>query len=354
MSPPTAPPSSPRAAPGFVMTTQQLEQQPRSSVYPKHHGEGDSAQPYFRSALLSGTRSACRDRPFWIGELQGGHGYVGTFARRVTGRDVRDFGWQCIAHGAKGLHWYAWYPMTSGIESGGFGLANLDGSATDRTAAAGQIGRVVDQNMDLFNKARPVAAQAAICWNIYANLMWVVLRETRNYIPSRSYVGTYRALFDHQLPADFVHVDEVASGALSRYRALYVPFGLAMTEPSANEMKKFVTSGGVLLAEARTAWNDAAGQCSTSIPGLGLEEMFGCMEAGTDGVPVKQDVEITIVKDHPALPRLKKGDTVRGGVFRETLEPADAEDVVGTFDNGEPALVAHRYGAGWAVSPGAS
>jgi beta-galactosidase len=323
-----------------------------TSVYPKHHGEGDSAQPYYRSALLTGTRSACRGRTFWIGELQGGHGYVGTFARRVTGNDVRAYGWQCVAHGAKGLHYYAWYPMTSGIESGGFGLAHLDGKATDRSEAAGEVGRVVDDNMELLMNSRPVAAQAAICWNIYANLMWTVLRETRNYIPSRSYVGAYRALFDDQVPADFVHVDEIETGALSRYRVLYVPFGLALTERSASEMKQFVAGGGVLLAEARTGWNDQAGQCSTSIPGLGLEDLFGCREGGTDGVPLDDDVEITVVRDHPAFPRLKKGDRVCGGVFRETLEPADVNDVVGTFADGEPALVAHKYGDGWGIFAG--
>lgn len=323
-----------------------------TSVYPKHHGGGDSSNPYFRSALLSCTRSACRDRPFWIGELQGGHGYVGTFASRVTGSDVRSYGWQCIAHGAKGLHYYAWYPMTSGIESAGFGLVHLDGMATDRSEAAGQVARVVDENMELFMAARPVPAEAAICWNIYANLMWTVLRESDNYIPSRTYVGAYRALYDGQVPADFVHPDEMATGLLSRYRALYIPFGLAMTAGAAKAVRDFVSEGGVVLAEARTAWNDEAGQCGECIPGLGLSEVFACREGGTDGVRHGEEVEMKVVRDHESLPRLHRGDVIRGAIFREVLEPDDPDEVVATFDNGDPAIVAHRYGQGWAVFAG--
>ena len=44
--------------------------------------------------------------------------YVGTGAGRVTGNDGRSYGWRCVAHGAKGLHYYAWYSMTNASSQG--------------------------------------------------------------------------------------------------------------------------------------------------------------------------------------------------------------------------------------------
>lgn len=323
-----------------------------TSLYPKHVGAQETGRPYFRSAMLAATRSACGDRPFWIGELQGGHGYVGTFAARVTGDDVRTYAWECLAHGAKGLHFYAWYPMTSGIESAGFGLANLDGTPNERTQAAGQVAEVVDRHADLFAEARPPRAQLAICWNVHANLMWTALRESWHYVPSRSYVGAYRALYDGQLPADFVHMDEIERAALDRYRVLYLPFGLMLTRKVGARIDTFVRMGGLVLAEARTGWNDETGYCDTAVPGMGLDGVFGCREAGADGGDGEQPVRIRMVREHPALPGVCAGDWIQGAVFRQVLEPVSAAEVVGVFEDGLPAIVAHRHGEGWAVLAG--
>jgi beta-galactosidase len=322
-----------------------------TSLYPKHVGAKETGAPFFRSAMLTSTRSASGGGPFWLGELQGGHGYVGTFAARVTGQDVAGYAWQCLAHGAKGMHFYAWYPMTSGLESAGFGLANLDGTPSDRAEAAGLVATVVGRNAGLFASARVPKAQAAICWNVYANLMWTALREGWHYVPSRSYVGAYKALYDGHLPAEFVHLDQFADG-LAGYRLLHLPFGLMLTKAAASAAAEFAARGGTLLAEARTGWNDETGNCGSAVPGLGLDVVFGCREYGADLADPEQPVRIRIERAHPLLPGLSPGDEIAGAVFREVLEPADAGDVIAVFDDGSPAVVAHRHGAGWAVFAG--
>lgn len=322
-----------------------------TSLYPKHVGAKETGAPFFRSALLTSTRSASGGGPFWLGELQGGHGYVGTFAARVTAQDVAGYAWQCLAHGAKGLHFYAWYPMTSGIESAGFGLANLDGTPSDRAGAAGQAAAVVSRQASLFTAARVPKAQAAICWNVYANLMWTALREAWHYVPGRSYVGAYKALYDGHLPAEYVHLDQF-TGGLDGYRLVHLPFGLMLTQAAAAAAGQFAARGGVLLAEARTGWNDETGNCGTAVPGLGLDAVFGCREYGADLADPEEPVRIQIEREHPLLPELRPGDEIAGAVFREVLEPAAAQDVVAVFDDGSPAVVAHHHGAGWAVFAG--
>ena len=199
-----------------------------TSFYPKHTGAAETTDASFRAALLDCTRSACDSvsAPYWLGELQGGHGYAGMFAAHMTEADTRSYTWQPIAHGAKGLCLYAWHPMNCGYESAGFGLANLDGTPSARALAAGEISRTITKNMDLFRSAKPSPARVAICWNVFSNIMWVCMRQSWHYIPSRCYVGAYRALYQEHIPADYVHVDAIAQGNLEKYRRAVLAFCL--------------------------------------------------------------------------------------------------------------------------------
>ncbi len=83
------------------------------------------------AAALDFERSAgiSSGKAFWIGELQAGQGTTGMrIPEPVTARDVEYWMWQAVAHGAKEIAVYAWYPMSSGFESNGYGLINLDGT----------------------------------------------------------------------------------------------------------------------------------------------------------------------------------------------------------------------------------
>jgi beta-galactosidase GanA len=326
-----------------------------TSLYPKHVGAKETKHAFFRAAMLTSTRSACDSvgAPYWLGELQAGHGYVGMFASHMTAQDARQYLLQPLAHGAKGLCFYAWYPMSSGYESAGFGMANLDGSPSDRALAAGELTQKVSADMGLFYRAKPVKADVAVCLNNYSNIMWQCMRQPWHYIPSRSYVGAYKAIHQKYLPADYIHPDEISQGKLEKYRVLYLPFSFMLPRQAAAQIAQFVEQGGVVLAEARTAWNDETGYCGDAVPGFGLEKVFGCREKGAEGVGEDARVPVRIICNHPALPTLQEGDILQGAFFREALEllSADAE-LVGVFEDGSPAITVHRYGKGWAVFAG--
>ena len=102
-----------------------------TSFYPKHSALVDR-DPAWRAALLDFTRSFAYDegrRGFWIGELQAGFGTIAlNVSPTVTSADLRTWAWSAIARGAKGIAFYAYYPMSTGYESGGFGLVHLDGT----------------------------------------------------------------------------------------------------------------------------------------------------------------------------------------------------------------------------------
>ncbi|MCS6827916.1 MAG: beta-galactosidase [Caldilinea sp.] len=326
-----------------------------TSLYPKHVGAKETGDPSFRAAMLTSTRSACDavGKPYWLGELQAGHGYVGMFASHMTAVDARHYTWHALAHGAKGLCFYAWHPMSSGYESGGFGMAHLDGSPSDRAVAAGSIAQVVEQEMEYFVAGKTTPAEVAICWNVHANIMWQCMRQTWHYIPSRSYIGAYRAFFQEHLPTDFIHPDQIVAGELKRYKLLALPFSFMTPRTMAAAIADWVSQGGIVVAEARTGWNDETGYCGDAIPGFGLEKVFGCREQGAQGVDEQSAVQVRIVRKHPLLPRLDVGDVLSGARFREALEPlTPTAEVVGEFEDGAPAIVVNRFGQGWGVFVG--
>ncbi len=336
-----------------------------TSFYPKHVGARETNDPSLRSAELSQTHSSCAavGKPYWLGELQGGHGYVGMFAAEVTDQDELEWTWQPISHGAKGLCYYAWYPMSRGYESAGFGMANLDGSPSERALVAGAASKIVTGNMDLFLDAKPVPAEAAILYNVNANIMWTNMRERSSYVPSRSLLGSYRALFEENIPADYLHLEEIEAGRLCDYKVLYMPFCLTFTAKAGAKIAEFVRSGGTVVAEARTAWNDETGVCGDVIPGFGLSEVFGCREVGVYSQPQVNEarkeniIPITLKTAPEWLPlagtgsgAAGHGNELAGYGVRQTLEPtSDSAVVLAEFADGRPAIIANRYGKGMAI-----
>ncbi|MEW6020090.1 MAG: beta-galactosidase, partial [Pseudomonadota bacterium] len=325
-----------------------------TSFYPKHVGAKETADPAVRGAYLDSTRSACASagKPFWLGELQGGHGYVGTFAEPVTAADIRAWAWGPLSHGAKGLCFYAWRPMSRGYESAGFGLTHPDGSPTERSQAAGEVARLVDHHAEIFAAARVPQAEVAILWNNDANILWGCMREKSPYVPSRALLGAYRALFERHFPVDFVHPDQIAALAgpdpidVRRYKLIHMPFSIMVRRDVAAGLAAFVEGGGVVVAEARTGWNNEEGIVDGAVPGSGLRELFGAQEAWAARRREGEAVEIEIASE--AALTAFEGGRVKGAYYQQALE-ADGARVIGRFTGGEAAVTAREAGAGRAV-----
>ncbi len=314
-----------------------------TSLYPKH---SQSAQPWSYEKLAAGldfTRSAGHSlgKGFWIGELQAGQGATGMrIAEPVTARDEEFWMWQVVAHGARELAIYAWYPMSSGFESNGYGLINLDGSLTERARAAGKVAKTIEQHAAELLDSHPAPAQVAILYN---RLSYMVggsqpsLSKLGSAEPD-SLMGLYRAFFELQMPVDFVEPQDLAKPHSDQYKILFVPYPVMLSRESAEAIKRFVADGGTAVAEARLAWNDERGFASNIIPGFGLDEVFGARE------------KLIRPEDHPEL--AVAGARFSGAAFEEHLIPYPGSRVMGTFADGEPAIVMHSYGKGHAILVG--
>lgn len=331
-----------------------------TSFYPKHSFP-IGRDPEWRGALLDFTRSACsRSAGFWIGELQGGVGTVGLrISSTVTPNDLRVWTWSAIARGAKAINFYAWYPMSSGYESGGYGLINLDGTLTERARAAGAIARIVSAHQGMLTAARPAPAEVAIVYNPLSSLIGgrqslasAGAQSEAVTLTRQSLLGIYRALFPLNVPVDFLHVDEIAAGQIERYKLILLPYPLMMNEAAARAVEKYVERGGIVMSEARLAWNDASGRAQEIIPGFGLHRVSGCREASIQQTPSGR-TDIRIIRGDESIPELKPGDRLRGALYEEALHPiAPSARVIATFPDGSPAIVVSSYGKGKMITVG--
>ncbi len=321
-----------------------------TSLYPKH---SESTRPWSYGMLAAGldfSRSAGHSfgKSFWIGELQAGQGATAMrIADPVTAHDERYWMWQAISHGAHEIAVYAWYPMSSGFESNGYGLINLDGTLTDRARTAGKVAGTIDRHGAELLHSTPAKAQVAILYN---RLSYMVggsepsLSKLGN-AERDSLLGLYRAFFETNIPVDFVFPEDVARNRLAQYKILFLPFPVMLSQDVADGVKRYVRSGGTAVAEARLAWNDARGFASNVIPGAGLAELFGAREQIISPAD-KAQIETDASPDLPGLPARTK---LAGDAFEEQLEPLSRGNVLAHFADGAPAIVEKSDSQGKAV-----
>ncbi len=315
------------------------------SIYPKHN-RPETHWPHWRlMAILDFQRSANRMNKGWyIGEMQAGDGTIALLhSDPVTSADHRIWAWSSIAKGAKGINVYAYYPMSSGYESGGYGLINLDGTMTERAQSTGRIAQVVDANQLLFARSQPVPARVAIVYNPLSQLVGgAQRRQDWPQAMQNSVLGYYRVFADHNIPVDFIHRNELEASDLSQYQLIVVPYPIMFTEKAAQGLRTFVEKGGYAVAEARLAWNDDRGFAAPIIPGMGLHEVFGVRE---QNLWMRSGLELNVA-DTAFIGTRGMGGNLRGELYVNTVTPLNNRARVLATYNGAPAVVASQFGKG--------
>src|SRR5436190_1042406 len=113
-----------------------------------------------------------------------------------------------------------------------------------------------------------------------------------------------------------------------------------LTQAGATGLRRFVEEGGHAVAEARLAWNDERGFAAEVIPGMGLHEVFGVREKH---VWMRREPRLVIADSGPLTAGLH---TLRGALYASTVDVLSKDARVLATTDGEPAVVASRYGKG--------
>jgi len=312
-----------------------------TSFYPKHTGPWMPLKPHQMGVALDATRSSCesRGKPFWIGELQTGTGVTGMlFSVPVKEKDVDRWAWLAVSRGAKGINYYAWFPMNCGYEVSEFGLTNPDGGFNERTYSAGRVSKIITENMDMFLNIKPLEAQVAILYDIEAYKLLACLRSQGAEIIRKDIFGIYKAIMRENVEVDFIHISDLNKEKLNNYKIIFAPFPISLTESCANSLKEYVKSGGVLIADGRIAWTNEKGWLTGKIPGFCLDEVFGCVENYMTELREPVDIEI------------KDFGKIKGVNYISSYTPTSGK-VIGSYKD-EKVIIENEYFKGKAIMVG--
>lgn len=84
--------------------------------------------------------------------------------------------------------------------------------------------------------------------------------------------GAFKALVESHLPLEFLHEEGLTVDELSRFRALYLPNVIAMTDEEAGLLREYVQNGGGLVATGATSLYDSRGAQRSNFL---LADLFG-------------------------------------------------------------------------------
>lgn len=306
-------------------------------------------QPWKQWHAVDLTRSAARGKDFWHAEMQGGPLWL---QPQVVGRpkedgrvadeqDVRLWSMTSLAAGARGLMWTRWRGLLDGPLFEAFGLYSMDGSPNSRSEMASKIGKWANLPSTAgLMASRPVQGEIGIVVldsiQEFSQLMQQA-GEGRFY--TRCMQGAYRAFFDQNIQADWVHFDD-----MDQYRILYFPYPIHLTQQQAKRLADWVEKGGRLFCEGMPGFFGEGGHVGTVQPGQGLDRLFGARQQGAEFMPD--------LGDQISFDWLPEGwKNLPGGLFRQSYSVTSGE-VLGYYPDGTVAAVEHQYGSGKALLVG--
>lgn len=318
------------------------------SVHPSHHFNNErdvDKYPVCHSFSADKIKSwgKAYGKDAWIGELQAGTTYFHRKQYTPSGADLTHVLWQSLGRGLRGVlfwEWQAW--RSSMMEVGEFSLrAAAGGGPTERSEAVRRVGEILDEYQEEFRQLKRPPSRAAILYSMDTSNYKALKKRARSYLEEIEHehtyaaYGCYKALNRANLAVDFVTESQLADGVLGNYRVLYMPGVELVSRSSAEAIRQFVHEGGHLWADGRCAFLDEHVFLRETIPGHGLDEVFGCRES-----------DFVAARGEPGI-HLQRGGRVRGHGMLQYLQPS-AGEVLARHDNGQPAIVRNHYGKGLA------
>ncbi|MFW5712089.1 MAG: beta-galactosidase [Spirochaetota bacterium] len=274
---------------------------------------------------------ASSGKPFYQVELQGGAGKNGLLGGEVpTYTDVRLWNYNTVAAGGKGVLYWQYSPEPAGLESPGFGLTGFAGEETERSRAAAECAQEFDTAA--LAGAKRVPPVNAIYVSRQSDLFcYSAGRQEALYAGSVN--GLYKAAYRAGIPVRFFHEDAIERLPEEPISVLYLPMTLTLSRHEIDRLAEFVEKGGTLIGEAFPGMYDQSGLLDLSATALG--ELFGLGH---------KEVQATENWGRVRISMSSSGEQFFGTHYRHLTIPQAGTEVVGLFEDGEPAMMLRRAG----------
>lgn len=294
------------------------------------------------SAHLTEVRSICPH--FGIMEQQSGANGWTTCMEAPAPKPGQLTLWamQSIAHGADYVSFFRWRTATKGTEIYWHGILDYDNRDNRKLREVRALGDLLPRLCEVTNA--DFAADAAIVMD-YDNIWDAELDQWHRRLAHESEKEIFIAAQNSHTPIDYLFLlDETEPAELAKYKLLFYPHPLIMTERRAALLKSYVEQGGILILGARTGMKDITGQCVMQpMPGL-LADLTG---SRTD--------DFTFIGPGDEMQTMEWcGEVLSTGIFSDILditsETAKVLAVYGKdYYQGRPVLIESACGKGTTI-----
>lgn len=310
------------------------------SFYPKN--QLPEMSPAERWEVFAGVRAAAGGSGYWVSEMQSHNQSMFNPFNIVRPNDLILWNWEAIANGATGIIYWKWRPFLRGLQTGGRGLVDSRGEATERASVAGRIARVVESMSDELANAKPRPARVAILYDSLCHDF--VKAYVGNYEPvlsgslyTDSIGGLFRALWRNNIAADFVAPADLDRVELGDYRVVFITNQLNVGELLAKRLFEAAEAGTTVIFDGKFGLIDDSGRLDERYPGGPLNAHLGYRYVDLD----PEGLDFTI--DTGELGKLSLS-----GYHERALIRIDGPQVrvVGSYSDGAPAVLSTRIGVG--------
>lgn len=319
------------------------------SFYPSihmawHYGEVgyEVARPVYMQAafandLFKGGWSATWESTGGPQQLTGSKGWNAhegdtTPGFAITGGVMAQLQLSYLAAGFKGCGIWAWNYRPAGFEAGEYALLNRQLRPSARAVRVGRIAQAAGKyREELWQAHKEPLVGILLNWDNDA--IWAAIsirqRDHFRHYPMQARVGASRALINGNVPFEYVTVDDLRAGLAPRYRVIYLPGQIALSQELLQMLLDYARGGGRVVLDTPGAAYDEHGKVLNTASGSLFEQIFG--------------VELADLQySNNVIYRL---ENTRLDGFISDLTPTGAR-VEQTFQSGRPAVTSHRCGRG--------
>lgn len=294
------------------------------------------------------TRSANRHPKgtFWCTELQGGPTLYTAFRpSSPTGPEIARWMWESAASGAEAVVFWCFNCRDDGYEAGEWSLLNADQSPSIRLQQASRVARAFQESAEWLDGAVPEPEVFILCSEATQLLGLVegegedVTNPRNRQMAADALCGAYLMASDLGYEVGFLDEERLqAEGVPASGKLLLVPGCIVLSLESLAVLQRWVTAGGILIADSLIGWKDRAGSLDRST-WQAVDSLFG---AGASDYSVIGD-----------MPFADNWDALtKGWFFRVLFECRPEAQVLAYWPDEWPAIVEKSHGAGRAVRLG--
>lgn len=182
---------------------------------------------------------------------------LGMFREYDSRYDMKFKQYMSVACGAKGINYWQWRAERVGHENDCAGLAKMSGEPREVTKEVSAFAKTLKVDGDCFLHSKVKRSDVAILFDYDSGLMSAIEDhcvdnsfkrnpEARGYYHG-AVKGAYRLFLASGINVDFVQTTAIQE--IFEYKFLYVPYLSILKREVAETLKRFVSGGGMILAD---------------------------------------------------------------------------------------------------------